>query len=95
MKAVKQTVWRILSTERRAYEIYSENYGMETERFVGKSFEFVRANIGRAIREALLCDDRIIAVNIDSIEREGLDKCEVTFTVVSSNGTFAETAVFG
>jgi hypothetical protein len=95
LKAVEQAVWHILYTERRAYAIYSDDYGAETAQFIGKSFEFARANVGRAIREALLRDDRISAVDIDAIEREGLDKCAVSFTVVSSHGTFATGVVFG
>lgn len=90
IQAVQQAVFHILSTERFAYQIYDDNYGVELEKYIGKSFEFVKAGIGLDITEALMQDDRITAVEINSITQSGLDSVLIDITVISTEGTFAE-----
>lgn len=89
--AIRQTVMHILFTERYAYAIYDDSYGTELEQYFGKPFEFIEAGMGQSITEALLQDDRITDVVINSITQdEKLDSLNVNFTVVTTLGTFAQ-----
>lgn len=62
LEAMKQTVYKILSTERYRYVIYSWNYGVEFEDLIGKPVSYCLPEIERRITEALLQDDRITEV---------------------------------
>lgn len=62
LEAMKQTVFRILSTERYQYIIYSWNYGIETMDLYGQPVTYVCPELERRIREALLTDTRITSV---------------------------------
>ena len=42
MEAMKQTVEKLLLTERFQNLIYSEHYGVELNRLIGKSYDFTR-----------------------------------------------------
>ncbi len=90
LEAMKQAVFLILNTERFHFLIFSDNYGSELQGLLGKSGRFVRAEIERRIREALLQDSRISNVTFDAIEEsdEGLT---VNFTVTSTEGSFQYT----
>lgn len=90
LDAIRQSVKHTLSTERYAYAIYSSNRGAEMEQFIGATFSFVKSNVGRVIKEAIMQDDRIIDVIIESIEQTQLDGCEIKFDVISTQGTFRE-----
>lgn len=85
IKAVEQTVFLILNTERYSWLIYSWNYGVELHSLIGKDVEYCIPEIERRIREALLQDDRITAV--ENFEFT-INKKQVltTFTVVSIFG---------
>ena len=90
LEAIKQAVYHILRTERYAYPIYEENFGAELEQYIGKPFAFIQSSIGESITEALMQDDRIISVEINSVEQSALDSVLVNFTVISSLGTFEQ-----
>ncbi len=62
LQAVKQAVFLILNVERYEWLIYSWNYGMEWEGLIGQPVDFCIPEIERRVREALLQDDRIVAV---------------------------------
>ena len=62
LKAMKLSVFKILSTERYRYPIYSWNYGIELEDLFGQPIPYVYAELQRRITEALEADDRIISV---------------------------------
>lgn len=59
LEAIKQTIFKILNTERYKYIIYSWNYGIELADLFGKPFRYVCPEIERRVKEALLQDDRI------------------------------------
>ncbi|MBF1346180.1 MAG: DUF2634 domain-containing protein [Megasphaera micronuciformis] len=59
---MKLAVFKILSTERYRYPIYSWNYGIELEDLFGQPIPYVYAELQRRITEALEADDRIISV---------------------------------
>lgn len=90
IQAVEQAVFLILNTERYQWLIFSWNYGVELKDLIGKDPEFCIPEIERRIREALLQDDRITAV--ENFEFE-LNKRKVltTFTVISIFGGITTT----
>ncbi len=62
LEAMKQVVYKILSTERYAHLIYSWNYGVELSQLFGKPVDYVCPEIERLVKEALLQDVRITKV---------------------------------
>lgn len=94
-EALKQTIYHILSTERYAYPIYDTNYGVELKKLFNKSTNFVIAELGSVITEALLQDDRIETVIINQVEvGDRIDSVVANFTVVSKAGVFTLEGVF-
>lgn len=87
LDAVKQAVYKILQTDRFVFLIYDANYGSEISGLQGRSEGYVRSEIARRIREALLEDDRITAIENMQITITG-DSALVAFTVVSEYGNF-------
>ena len=85
IQAVEQAVLLILTTERYQWLIFSWDYGVELQNLIGKDPEYCIPEIERRIREALLQDDRITAVENFQFE---LNKRKVltTFTVISIFG---------
>ncbi len=85
VEALVQAIYLILNTERYFWLIFSWNYGVELHDLYGKDPEYCIPEIERRIREALLQDDRINAVENFQFE---LNKRQVTttFTVVSIFG---------
>lgn len=85
IQAVEQAVFLILTTERYQWLIFSWDYGVELQNLIGKDPEYCIPEIERRIREALLQDDRITAVQDFQFE---INKKQVltTFTVVSIFG---------
>lgn len=93
LKAVEQAVFLILNVERYQWLIYSWNYGVELQELIGKPVDFCIPEIERRVREALLQDDRITAVQ-DFEFKVGKKKVLTTFTVISIFGNInTETTV--
>ncbi|MDD3251910.1 MAG: DUF2634 domain-containing protein [Lachnospiraceae bacterium] len=63
LEAVRQAVYCILNTERYDFLIYSWNYGTELKELVGRTIPYVKTELKRRIREALLQDERIKSVD--------------------------------
>lgn len=61
-EAVKQAIFRILSTERYQYIIYPWWYGIETLDLYGEPVNWVCAELERRIAESLCVDTRITDV---------------------------------
>lgn len=89
LDAVRQAVYKILRTDRFAHLIYDANYGSEINGLQGRSQGYVRSEIERRIREALMQDDRISEITDMQITITG-DEAVATFTVVSIHGDFKE-----
>ncbi len=91
-EALKQAIQLILGTERYEYLIYSWNYGSELNGLIGRQKDIAESEFKRRIREALSQDDRIN--NVDNFmfnyDKDGV---EVSFTVFSIYGEFAESVV--
>lgn len=86
LEAIVQMAFKTLQTERYAYPIYNDNYGVGLEKYIGRDFSYVRADVGRAITEALMQDDRVKGVENMEIEQTGLNSVLVRFDIVSING---------
>lgn len=83
IEALKQAVYKVLSTERYEYPIYSFNYGVEIESLLGKDPVYVQVELKRRIRECLLKDNRISEVDNFRFEASG-DTVTCTFDVRSN-----------
>lgn len=86
-EALKQAIFLILSTERYKYLMYSWNYGIELTELIGAHPDVVLAELERIITEALLQDDRILALSNFDFE-VNKSAIHVTFCVSSIYGTF-------
>ena len=77
-EAMAQAIYLILQVERYAYPIYSWNYGAELADLIGKPKDYAMSEAKRRITEALLQDDRILAVDGWAFE-EGKKSVRVSF----------------
>lgn len=89
LEAMKQTVFRILSTERYQYIIYSWNHGIETLDLYGQPVTYVCPELERRIEEALLIDSRIIRVTDFEHDTSVKGVVHTTFTVHTVYGEFS------
>lgn len=62
LEALEQAIYKMLSTEKYKYPIYSFNYGIELESLLGKDPDYVKIELKRRIEECLLEDERIEGV---------------------------------
>lgn len=81
LEAMKQAVFRILSTERYQYIIYPWWYGIETIDLYGEPVNWVCAELERRITEALLVDSRITGVKDFEHDTSVKGVVHTTFTV--------------
>lgn len=85
VEALKQSIQRILQTERYSNSIYDHAYGVELEELIGEEMGFARIDVERRIKEALMEDDRIR--DVTDFETEVVaSTLHVTFTVDSIFG---------
>lgn len=83
-EAVKQSIYKILMTQRYKYLIYDWNYGIELEDLFGKPKTYVYAELQRRIEDALSADDRIENVynfKFDEINNNDKTSVYVEFSV--------------
>ncbi len=85
-EAIKQTIGKILSTERYKYNIYSWNYGVELEELFGESESYVCLEVKRRIIEALEQDNRIESVENFEFDTSKRGVVAVSFEVVTVYG---------
>lgn len=86
LEAIRQAVYHILMTERYSYAIYSDNYGIELEQYIGKNMDYLESTIESTLKEALLVDLRITDVQVTDITRLLDDAVLVKFEVTSIYG---------
>ncbi|WP_144939525.1 DUF2634 domain-containing protein [Paenibacillus sp. 32O-W] len=87
LEAVRQSVYKILRTERYEHLIYSPNYGSELMGLLGKDAGLFHSELKRRVREALMQDDRVKEVDDFDITYHG-DSALAQFTVHSDFGSF-------
>lgn len=80
LEAMKQAIFKILSTERYQYIMYSWNYGLETLDLYGEPVSYVCPELERRISEALLWDERITSVTDFEFNISKKRVVHVTFT---------------
>ena len=90
LEAVKQSVFKILNSERYEYLIYSWNYGIELKDLYGKPHMFVCPEIENRVKEALLQDDRITGVDEFEFDISKNGVVSVSFTVHTIFGDVEE-----
>ena len=86
VEALKQAIFLILNTERYEWLIHSWNYGVEFRNLIGKDIDYCIPEIERVIKEALLQDDRITAVQNFEFEVTNKNKVLTTFSVSTIYG---------
>lgn len=86
LESIKQAVFKILQTERFENVIYDANYGVEFNRFIGKPKDFVKSDIERTIKDALLADNRILSIENFNIIDDTKDNLKIEFKVNSIFG---------
>lgn len=82
--AVKQSVLKIINTERYEYEIYSWDYGIELQDLYGKDLPYVMSEVKQRIIDALTADDRIESVDDFEISKIKSNKLHILFTVTTT-----------
>lgn len=87
LDAMKQTIFRILQTERYENIIYSWNYGIETIDLYGMPVTYVCPELERRITEALMIDERIIRVYDFEHDLTQRGSVHTTFKVETIFGT--------
>lgn len=85
--ALKQSIRRMLTTERFIYTIYDHRYGVELDALFGGDMDYAQMDIARRIKEALYEDDRIHEAHSFSTKIKN-DEFYVQFMVDSDFGTF-------
>jgi phage baseplate assembly protein W len=90
VESLKQTILHILSTERYAHAIYTDNYGVELEQYIGETFEYLEVAIEETLQDALMQDDRILDVTVKAVIRLDHGSAEVSFDVKSIYGIIEE-----
>lgn len=85
-EAMKQAIYKILSTERYESIIYSWNYGVELAELYGKPLSYVCPELERRIKEALLWDDRILNVSDFAFDTTKKGEVTIAFTVTTIYG---------
>jgi len=84
--AVLQAAMKILQTERGAFDIYSDDYGIELEDLRGMDMIYCESEIPVRIKEALMVDDRIDDVTDIIVERTNDRRAlHVSFTVQTAD----------
>lgn len=85
-RALEQSIYCLLNTERYKYPIYSWNYGIQREDLFGKNKDLAMIKLQDRITNAISTDDRVVSVTdfvFDSSENGVL---KVRFTVNSIYG---------
>lgn len=80
-EAMKQAIYKILSTERYQYVMYSWNYGIELLDLYGEPVSYVCPELERRIMDALTWDERIKSVDNFEFDISKKGEVHVTFTV--------------
>lgn len=86
LDAMKQSIDKMLHTERFTWPIYTDNYGIELQNLIGQDIDLVISEIERVITEAVSTDERIIDLENFSITQESRSSILVSFFVSTIYG---------
>lgn len=87
LEALKQAIYKVLSTERFENVIYNDSYGVEIKRFIGKDVDFIKSDLQRTISEAISTDDRVISIDNFTIVNSDLESLSISFEVQTIYGS--------
>lgn len=85
LTAIRQAIYKTLSTERYRHAIYSWGYGVRLDDLYGRHLPYVLSEVELRITEVLLADSRIKAVEGFQVSHHGGD-VSVTFTAHTAEG---------
>ena len=89
IEAVRQSVYLILMTPRYEHMIYSFHYGSEADRLIGFDKNYVRSEIKRLVKDAVMQDDRVKGVeNFEYRDKAG--SFFISFDVMTAFGVVTE-----
>lgn len=91
-EAVVQFIRKVLDTDKYAYEIYDWYYGNELMELIGMSYDYIVVEAPRIIQEALLVDDRILALGAWKFEQLSPESMSISFMVYTIYGNLEYTA---
>jgi len=86
-EAIKQSAIKAIVTNRDKYLVYTEDFGCEIFYLFGKSYseEYLKIEVPRLIKEALMPDDRVESAKNFVISKEG-DSLNISFEIVTNIG---------
>ena len=87
--AMRQAVDILLNTERYTWQIYTDNFGVETEDLPGHDHAFIEAELPRRIEDAMSVDERIESVTDFTFTQKETRSLLCTFNVNTVFGTVA------
>jgi hypothetical protein len=93
LESVKQSIFKVLNSERYQYIIYSWNYGIELMDLYGKTPMFVCPELEKRVKDALLQDDRITKVDGFEFDVSKRSVVSAKFTVHTIFGDLEEEMV--
>ena len=87
VEAVKVWIWNVLHTERYRHAIYSWDYGVEYEQYIGETLsgEFLQSDCQTETEEALLVNPYITGISDFSAAMEG-STLHISFTAETTLG---------
>lgn len=77
-EAVMQFIYKVLSTDKYAFEIYDWYYGNELLKLVGRPYDYIVTRIPNIFKEALLVDERILDVRDFTFNKTQIDAVVVS-----------------
>lgn len=89
LPAMRQLVDILLNTERYYWQIYTDNFGVETEDLPGNDRAFIEAELPRRIEDAMSVDERIEGVKNFVFTQTEPGSLLCTFDVNTVFGTVA------
>lgn len=87
LDAMRQAIEKMLTTERFAWNIYSEDYGSDVNDLIGEDFDLINSELERLITEALSADDRIVSIEDFTINQTSSNSVLATFRVITIFGS--------
>lgn len=90
-EAIRQAVDKILITERYAWLIYDWNYGIGLDKYIGKDFAYIKADIKKNAENAILYDDRVLQVNSVDVIQTGIDSMYIRYNISTTDGEITST----
>ena len=88
LEAMIQAYSKMFDTDRFAYEIYTDQYGVDFRKLIGQEMDYAIATLPTMVTEALFTDNR--TVDVSDIEVIQTDKRSVVLTchVTTTEGQF-------